>query len=55
MVAEQVGEAPPEHVADPSSPEPFAFEMQERHLVQGIQRPQAGIEFQAVDDRKWWV
>ncbi len=42
-----VGEA----LARPAGAEPFAFQMQEGDLVQRVESPQAGVEFEAVDDR----
>lgn len=42
-----------QHVADPAAAEPFALQVEEGQFIQCIERPQAGIELQAVDDRKW--
>jgi hypothetical protein len=42
-----------QHIADPAAAEPFALQVEEGQFIQCIERPQAGIELQAVDDRKW--
>ena len=52
IVTQQAGEAPPDGIADPSFAKPLALQVQEGHLIQGVERSQAGIELEAVDDRE---
>ena len=39
FVIELYGQMPPKSLADPPSSQPFAFQVQERYLVQCIRRP----------------
>ena len=49
---QQHGKAPSQHLANPLASEPFAFQVEEGQLIQSIERPQPGIELQAIYDRK---
>jgi len=43
----------PNRIAEPASAEPLAFQVQKRDLVQGVVRPQAGVELKTIDDWEW--
>lgn len=49
-VRQAAHDAPPDIFACPCGAEPVAFEAQECNLIEWIDRPQARIEFEAIDD-----
>jgi hypothetical protein len=49
-VTQATRDAAPDVFTRPRGTEPIAFEAQEGDLVERVDRPQAGIEFKAIDD-----
>lgn len=50
-VAEPTRQSLPNPLADPGCSEALALQVQEGYFIERVERPEAGIELQAVDDR----
>ena len=52
IIVQQARKMLPDRIAKPATAKPLAFQMQERDLIQWIDRPQMRIELEAIDDRE---
>ena len=50
VVIQDKGQVLPDPLSSPEAAKTFAFKMQEGDFIEGIERPQFWVEFQAVDD-----